>query len=142
LRLDAPAAEHAAEPTTNGRALGGLRVLLVEDHAPTRDSTGHILRDEGAEVVEATDGRSALAAIDRGGADVLLLDMMLPDLDGREVLRRLQDGRPAGLRVVIVMTGDLTTERLDEVRHLGADALIGKPIDVGKLIGILQQLPK
>ncbi len=101
-----------------------------------------LLRDEGAAVTEAADGRAALAALDRCDADVVLLDMMLPDLDGREVLRRVRDCRPAGLRALIVMTGDVTPERLDEVRRLGADVLLGKPIDVGKLIGVLQQLPK
>jgi CheY-like chemotaxis protein len=72
--------------------------------------------------------------------DVLLLDMMLPDLDGREVLRRLGGGRPDGLLAVVVMTGDLTPERLDEVQELGADALIAKPIDVEKLIDVLAGL--
>jgi two-component system sensor histidine kinase EvgS len=120
--------------------LAGLGVLLVEDHAATRDSITRLLGDEGATVRGAADGAAALAALGRGGADVLLLDMMLPDLDGREVLRRLGSTRPAGLRAVVVMTGDLTPERLAEVQELGADTLIAKPIDVEKLIDMLAGL--
>jgi CheY-like chemotaxis protein len=65
---------------------------------------------------------------------------MLPDMDGREVLRRIQVERPPGLRAVLVLTGDLTADRLAEVQRLGADALIGKPIDVAKLLSTLQGL--
>lgn len=111
-------------------ALAGLRVLLVEDHHATREGTARLLLGEGATVIEACDGHSALEQVQSGCADVLLLDMMLPDLDGREVLRTLQRERPPGLKGVLVLTGDHTPERLDEVRRLGADAFIGKPIDV------------
>jgi signal transduction histidine kinase/ActR/RegA family two-component response regulator len=144
MRLGGPVTT-GGSPTTNGdgaATLRGLRVLLVEDHHPTRESVAEILRNEGATVTEAGDGKSALAALDREQADVLLLDMMLPDLDGREVLRSVRDRRPAGLRAVLVLTGDLTPERLDEVRRLGADVLLGKPIDVNRLITDLRRIPK
>jgi CheY-like chemotaxis protein len=114
-----------------------MRVLLVEDHVTTREGTARILSGEGAAVLEAEGGREALDLLSRGGVDMVLLDMMLPDLDGREVLRSIQDRRPAGLCGVVVLTGDLTPERLDEVKRLGADALIGKPIDVAVLADTL-----
>ena len=107
-----------------------MRVLLVEDHAATGEGTARLLADEGATVVEASDGRAALELVRRGDIDVILLDMMLPDFDGREVLKAIQSRRPPGLKGVLVLTGDLTQERLDEVRRLVGDALIGKPIDV------------
>jgi signal transduction histidine kinase len=143
LRLDAsyppkapaPEGEYAGRP-----ALVGMRLLLVEDHAATREGTAHLLRDEAAVVLEAPDGRSALRVLQEEPVDVLLLDMMLPDIDGREVLKALQGKRPPGLRAILVMTGDLTNERLEEVQQLGADALIGKPIDVPKLIAALRTL--
>ena len=67
---------------------------------------------------------------------------MLPDLDGREVLKALQAHRPAGLRGVLVLTGDLTSERLEEVKRLGADALLGKPIDLDQLVATLRVLQR
>jgi signal transduction histidine kinase/ActR/RegA family two-component response regulator len=137
LRIGTGQAPAAAPPAAGG-ALAGLRVLLVEDHPTTREGTERILSGEGAAVVEAGDGRSALELLRRGGVDVLLLDMMLPDVDGREVLRAVQAERPPGLRGVLVLTGDLTPERLEEVKRLGADAFIGKPIDVAALAATLR----
>jgi PAS domain S-box-containing protein len=118
--------------------LTGLRVLLVEDHAATREGTARILASEGATVSEAADAASALAALAREETDALLLDMMLPDLDGREILKAVRERRPPSLKALLVLTGDLTTERLAEVKTLGADGLIGKPISVAELVETLE----
>jgi PAS domain S-box-containing protein len=142
LRLDptpAPAPRLAALPAqTDG--LANLRVLLVEDHHATRESAARILASEGASVQEAADGRSALTLLRQNAVDVLLLDMMLPDMDGREVLHQLRIDRPSGLRAVLVLTGDLTPERLEEVKQLGADAVIGKPVDIQQLVAALRSV--
>jgi signal transduction histidine kinase len=147
LRLDTAQGADMQEPRTgagssDGNLLVGMRILLVEDHPTTRESTAQILRTEGAEVREAPDGQAALALLPQGPVDVILLDMMLPDMDGREVLKVIQLQRPAGLKGVLVLTGDLTRERLEEVQQLGADALIGKPIEVHKLVATLRTLQR
>jgi CheY-like chemotaxis protein len=64
--------------------------------------------------------------------------MMLPDLDGREILRSLHTRRPQGLRGIVVLTGDLTPERVTEIKSLGADVLIEKPVDIQKLLRTLR----
>ena len=70
----------------------------------------------------------------------MLLDMMLPDQDGREVLRHLQaNGRPASLLTVLVLTGDVTSERGEEVQRLGADGLLHKPIDLAAVTALLRE---
>lgn len=127
-----------ALPTVPGTMPISLRILLVEDHSATRDGTARLLRDEGAEVLEAPDGTTALALIKSEPIDVILLDMMLPDLDGREVLRSLQTHRPQLLLGVLVLTGDLTIDRQIEIKALGADGIIAKPIDVEKLLQTLR----
>jgi signal transduction histidine kinase len=129
---------------TPGGALAGLRVLLVEDHATTREGTARLLLAEGAAVLEAHDAGSALETLRQGDVDVMLLDMMLPDMDGREVLKAIRAQRPPGLRGVLVLTGDLTPERLEEVRRLDVDAFISKPVDIRALAGTLRtfQRPK
>jgi PAS domain S-box-containing protein len=134
----APSSAAAAPSAEAGNALAGLCVLLVEDHATTREGTARILTGEGATVLEADGGRSALEMLRHGGIDIVLLDMMMPDLDGREVLRAIAKERPPGLKGVLVLTGDLTPERLEEVKRLGADGLISKPIDVRVLAGTLK----
>jgi PAS domain S-box-containing protein len=144
LRLDVTLRPGTADPPAErpaaGGALRGMRVLLVEDHTTTREGTAQILRDEGAVVLEATDGAMALQKIQDERFEVMLLDMMLPDLDGREILKRVGARRPAALKAVVVMSGDLTDERLEEVKRLGADAFVAKPIDVHKVIGVLRKL--
>jgi CheY-like chemotaxis protein len=143
LRLDATSGSAKLEPTKPARLPDNpgerlnLSVLIVEDHTSSRDGTARLLRQEGARIIEAKNGREALDALSRCAPDVVLLDMMLPDMDGREVLRRLQAQPPPGLKGVLVLTGDLTAERLAEVKQYGADALIGKPVDVSKLIEAL-----
>ena len=91
-------------------------------------------------MIEAADAASALAALGRENPHALLLDMMLPDLDGREILKAVREKRPGSLKAVFVLTGDLTNERLEEVRQLGADGLIGKPVSVSQLVDTLAAL--
>lgn len=142
MRLDAAtrnaALDGRAAVNNHSRQPLNLRVLLVEDHQSTRESTARILRDEGIHVVEAEDGASARALMLEDSFDAILLDMMLPDLDGRELLKNLRVNRPPKLKGVLVLTGDLTAERLEEFKHLGADGLIGKPIDIGMLLASLR----
>jgi CheY-like chemotaxis protein len=138
LRLDSsPIVPHPATVRQPSHALAGLRVLLVEDHPTTREGTARLLRGEGAAVEEVGDGDTALRALQTDAFDAMLLDMMMPGVDGREVLRALQAQRPARLQAILVLTGDLTNDRLEEAKRLGADGLIGKPIDFAKLIGAL-----
>ena len=102
-----------------------------------------ILEQEGAEVVEAPRAGMAFDVLRRDRFQVVLLDMMLPDMDGREVLKALQAESHPGLRVV-VLTADLALERQEEVKRLGADFLIPKPVDVRKLVealGALRRAP-
>lgn len=115
-----------------------LKVLLVEDHPATRTGTAALLRQEGATVIEASNGHEAFNALETETPDVLLLDMMLPDLDGREILAHLQARPHATLKGVLVLTGDLTAERVADVKRLGADRLIGKPVDLAKLVAAVE----
>jgi two-component system OmpR family response regulator len=121
--------------------MAGLRVLLVEDRATPRVATAQLLRAEGADVLVASDGATAIRLLQQFEPDVLLLDMMLPDMSGADVLRSMSTAnasRPAGS--VIVMTGDLTADRLDEIRSLGADVFLPKPVVLDELLAHLRGL--
>lgn len=124
---------------SNGR-LDGLRVLLVEDHPVTRRATSNLLTSEGATVLEAEDGRSALHALLHDNPQVMLLDLMLPDMDGVEVLQRLRSRRPRSLQGILAVSGDVSPERREEVTRNGADDLIGKPVVIEELIDRLRQM--
>jgi signal transduction histidine kinase/ActR/RegA family two-component response regulator len=116
------------------------RILLVEDHEVTRLAVARILRRQGAKVIEAATAAAALDRLADSEPQAMLLDMMLPDSDGREVLRHLQQhGRPSTLQTVLVLTGDVTPERAEEVTLLGADGLLHKPIDPAAVVDFLRQ---
>jgi signal transduction histidine kinase/ActR/RegA family two-component response regulator/vacuolar-type H+-ATPase subunit E/Vma4 len=118
--------------------LDGLRILLVEDHHITRATLAKLLTADGATVTEAATGNEALAQLAAGSHQVLLLDLNLPDIDGTEVLKSLQDGRPDGLHCVLVLSGDTRPERTHEVSLLGADDVIPKPISIRKIVESLR----
>ncbi|MCC7351393.1 MAG: response regulator [Phycisphaerales bacterium] len=124
-------------PRSDNSSLRGMRVLLVEDHAPTRGATHQLLQCHGAQITEAVNGAQAIELARRFDPHVLLLDMMLPDMIGSDVLRRIRDNPSASLRSVIIMTGDVTDERIHEIQNLGITAFLPKPIRVVDLISIL-----
>jgi signal transduction histidine kinase/ActR/RegA family two-component response regulator len=137
---DPPRPETALASAGRGSALAGTRVLLVEDHDTTRRATARLLAAEGAIVTQAPTASAALEALDQDSPEVLLLDMMLPDMDGREVLQALSAQRPAGLRCVFVITGDARESRRVEALGLGADGLFTKPLNLELLVQELQRL--
>src|SRR5262249_20759875 len=85
--------------------LHGLRVVVADDDQMTREACSEFLRSEGATVLEAADGVEALTALEATKPDVLIVDLMMPRLDGMGVLRRLRMGRSAPQRVIVI-TGD------------------------------------
>jgi DNA-binding response OmpR family regulator len=113
------------------------RVLIAEDEPAIADSVAYALRGEGFEVDTVTDGESALDAARADGYDVLLLDLMLPDVSGMEVCRRLR----AESAIPIVMITARTAE-VDRVVGLdaGADDYVVKPFSMPELISRVRAL--
>lgn len=101
------------------------RVLVVEDEESYSDALSYMLRKEGYEVAVAATGPDALVEFERSGADIVLLDMMLPGLPGTEVLRQIRQNN-ASVPVIIVSAKD---DEVDEVvgLELGADDYVTKP---------------
>ena len=108
------------------------RVLVVEDEPALAEGLAEALRFQGYDVDLAADGARGLDLVTRRGYDVLLLDVMLPRLDGFEVLRRL---REAGRTVPTIM---LTAKGAEEDRvrglELGADDYVAKPFALRELV--------
>lgn len=130
-------AREVAKPT-----LEGIRILLVEDHETARTTTSALLAAEGAEVFEAATGRQALNLLSSCQPEILLLDLNLPDFDGTEILKSIQANRCESLTSIFVVSGDVRPERIEEVKLLGADELIPKPVDINKLKkALLSQRP-
>src|SRR3954447_3541781 len=118
-------------PRTLGRRTAVLdrppRILLVDDEQSIQTLLSFPLRKDGYEVVQATDGREALARFSETAFDLVVLDVMMPRLDGLEVCRRLR----AHSSVPIIML-TAKAEEIDKVLglELGADDYITKPFSL------------
>ncbi|MGH9170661.1 MAG: response regulator transcription factor [Acidimicrobiales bacterium] len=110
-------------------------VLAVDDEANITELLQMALNYAGFEVDRIGSGRAALEAIDRRRPDVMVLDVMLPDLDGFEVVRRLRKKEGAGTRVPILFltAKDTTADKIAGLR-LGVDDYVTKPFSIEELI--------
>ena len=127
---EAPAgAGTAPEPAAGEPAPARQVILVVDDSEDNRDMLARRLRRQGYEVQTATGGRAALTALAVGPVDLVLLDVMMPDLDGYAVLERLK-ADPALRDIPVLMISAL--DELDSVVRciqLGAEDYLGKPFD-------------
>ena len=119
-----------------GLALAGRRgatILVAEDDADLRGVLTASLTRNGHHVIPARDGAEALAAIDRHKVDLLVLDLVMPNIDGFEVLARLKEIRRGVTIPVIVVSGaDRSSNELQALR-LGANVYLTKPIEAAAL---------
>jgi two-component system OmpR family response regulator len=110
-------------------------VLAVDDEEHITELVAMALGYNGFEVERAGSGRAALDAVERRRPDLIVLDVMLPDLDGFEVARRLRQSEGAGTRVpVIFLTArDTTADKVEGLR-LGTDDYVTKPFSIEELV--------
>jgi two-component system OmpR family response regulator len=110
-------------------------VLAVDDEEHITELVAMALGYHGFEVERAGSGRAALEAVERRRPDLIVLDVMLPDLDGFDVARRLRQSEGAGTRVpVIFLTArDTTADKVEGLR-LGTDDYVTKPFSIEELV--------
>ena len=111
------------------------RVLVVDDEEHITELVSMGLTYNGFEVERVGSGRDALKAVERQRPDLIVLDVMLPDLDGFEVAKRLRQSEGAGTQVpVIFLTARDTTQDKIEGLRLGSDDYVTKPFSIEELI--------
>lgn len=113
---------------------GGKRILVVDDERDVRSLVCHILLDQGYQVDSAVDGRDALDKIQASPPDLVVLDLMMPELDGWQVLRELQSFETRPRVVVLSAFGDL-----GRVRDAGAVGFLAKPFRFAQLVDTCQR---
>lgn len=113
------------------------RILVVDDEPPIRDLVRGYLQREGHDVVEAEDGPAALVAVEAERPDLVVLDLMLPGIDGLEVCRRLRASSDA---YVLMLTA--RGEDVDRIIGLevGADDYLAKPFSPRELVARVKAL--
>ncbi|MDA0250242.1 MAG: response regulator transcription factor [Actinomycetota bacterium] len=108
-----------------------IRVLIVEDEESLADPLAYLLHKEGFDATVVTDGPAALAEFDRAGADIVLLDLMLPGMSGTDVCKQLR--ARSSVPVIMVTARDSEIDKVLGL-ELGADDYVTKPYSARELI--------
>jgi two-component system response regulator RegX3 len=108
-----------------------IQVLIVEDEESLAEPLAYLLRKEGFEATVVADGPAALAEFDRSGADIVLLDLMLPGMSGTEVCKHLR--ARSSVPVIMVTARDSEIDKVLGL-ELGADDYVTKPYSARELI--------
>jgi CheY-like chemotaxis protein len=116
------------------------RVLLVEDAPFLRYAFGRLLRLHGYEVMEANDGCEALESIAHFRPQLVVTDLMMPVMDGVELIRRLRANPETADLPIVAITADATSQAEARARAAGAVDFITKPIDLPALLDRLRAL--
>jgi two-component system, OmpR family, response regulator MprA len=114
-----------------------MRILVVDDEAAVRESLERSLRFEGYEVVVAGDGAEALEQVGRQRPDAVVLDVLMPRVDGLEACRRLR-GRGDNLPVLLLTARDGVVDRVNGL-DVGADDYLVKPFALEELRALLRR---
>ncbi len=103
------------------------KVLVVDDEPDLLKLLAFLLRHEGYEVISARDGMGALEAAQRERPDLILLDVVLPDMDGREVCRRLRNSPATAGTPIWMVSARTQNADIEQSLQAGADKHVAKP---------------
>jgi excisionase family DNA binding protein len=118
----------------------GPLVLIVDDDARVREYVRVNLEMEGYAVREAGSADEGLGVLEEVSPDLILLDVMMPEVDGWEMLRRVQERHGVGAIPVVMFSGKVNERSAEEATALGAQGFVGKPFDPQQLIEQAKQL--
>jgi DNA-binding response OmpR family regulator len=116
------------------------RILVVDDDENILSLERTILEQKGFDVTAAAGGAEALKLLAGQVFDLVLLDVMMPEVDGFEMLRRMQERHGLGSVPVIMFSGKVDEETASRAAREGANAFMGKPFDPQALIESTKQL--
>ncbi|MGZ4256335.1 MAG: response regulator [Gaiellaceae bacterium] len=126
-------------PSSSGGG-GGPIVLIVDDDERLREYVRVNLEMEGYTVREAAGAEEGLSVLEESTPDLVLLDVMMPGVDGWEMLKRVQERHGTGAIPVIMFSGKIDEAAAEEAAKRGAQGFIGKPFNPQELIDQTKQL--
>lgn len=113
------------------------KVLVVEDEQSLREPLVYLLQKEGYEVIEAEDGSQALEKFSAHGADLILLDLMLPGVSGNEVCRQIRQG--SAVPIIMLTAKDSEIDKVVGL-EIGADDYVTKPYSTRELLARMKAI--
>jgi DNA-binding NtrC family response regulator len=113
------------------------KILLVDDEKDFLDVMSERIEARGMDVTTAESAKQALKSVESGGFDAIILDLMMPGMDGLETLKAIKKKNPD--LQVILLTGHATVEKGIEAMKLGAMDFLEKPADLDKLTEIIKK---
>ena len=118
-----------------------LSVLIIDDEESIRKSLSIILNENGYDADSAKNGEEAIKKTAERYYNILLIDIVLPDINGVELLTRIRDAKPKMRK--IIMTGNPSLQNAVDALNRGADAYVMKPLEIEKILAIInEQLEK
>jgi len=115
-------------------------ILLVDDDTNVRRSVRYVLKNQGYRIIEAPSGSAALETLRREPVDLVVLDLVMPEMDGTIVCDRIRS-TPAWSQLPIIVFTVMRGELCRDWRHyMHADACLLKPFQVGELLALVRQL--
>lgn len=119
--------------------MGKHKILIVEDEESLLRLESILLTSKGYEVIGARNGRQALEAVQAERPDLVLLDIMLPEIDGFEVCRQIKSNPETGQIPVIMVTAKKAGDDMTRGEEVGADWYITKPFKSAMVIETIQR---
>ena len=121
--------------------LTGKKVLVIDDDSRNIFAVSSFLESEDMEVVSETSGQEGINRLkDSDDIDVILMDIKMPGMDGYEAIRRIRQDADFSTIPIIAVTGKANAEERDRCVSAGATDYVSKPIDLDRLITLLQQV--
>ena len=125
--------------TTDGQPGISPRLLIVDDISDNRAILTRRFERRGFEVVEADSGFAAIELIEREPFDLVLLDVMMPGIDGIETLKRIRGLKSASALPVIMVTAKSESDNIVGALELGANDYVTKPVDTEELLACMER---
>jgi len=115
-----------------------IKILIVDDSAFTRGIHRQVIQNEGYQAVEAASGAEALDLFKKEKPDLVMMDLLMPDMDGMDVTKKILEIQPKA-KIVICST-DRQKTRQAEAKQVGAVGFLTKPIDKKKMADTLRNI--
>jgi len=119
-----------------------LKALVCDDDTPIRNMVGDMLKAEGVEVVEAKDGQEALAVFMKEKIDLVVIDFLMPKVDGLQVIRNIRLSGERARVPVVMMSAISKSQIMSDHPDLGPDHYINKPFKPKKMAKLLEKVLK